>query len=173
MIILKIGSLDIPTLAALDLEQSYEPLGGEAIFRTVSGLGLKQTTWRKTRIVTSGSGWMPAGLETLDTTAQLTLSCIVPRRVPAVFATRQATLPAARRSDAGHTPWGIATRADGGTVLTAVSLAGNIATVTAVSGAVAYDVLYFPQFTVWAGRPTDSGARGDASYRWELVCEEV
>ena len=173
MMILKIGALEIPTLAALDIEQSYEPLGGEAIFRTVNGTGLKQSTWQKTRITTSGSGWLPAGLETIDTTAQLTLACIVPRAVPAAFATRQATLPAARRTDAGHTPWGIATLADGSPVLTAATLAGNVATLDAVEGAVAYQALYLPQFAVWAGRPTSSGTRSDASYRWELVCEEV
>ena len=173
MMMLKIGALEIATLAALEIEQSYEPLGGEAIFRTVSGAGLKQSTWKKNRIVTAGSGWMPAGLETIDTTAQLTLACIVPRAVPAVFATRQATLPTTRRADTGHVPWGIATRADGSTVATTASLAGNVATVAVVDGAVAYHVLYFPQYTVWASRPTSSGTRSDASYRWELVCEEV
>ena len=173
MMILKIGALAIPTLAALDLEQGYEPLGGEAIFRSVSGVGLKQSTWQKTRITTSGSGWLPAGLETLDTTAQLALSCIVPRAVPADFATRQATLPATRRSDSGHTPWGVAYLADGSPVVTAAVMVGNVATLDAVDGAVAYQALYLPQFTVWASRPTGSGTRGDASYRWELVCEEV
>lgn len=173
MMVLKIGALEVQTLAALEIEQSYEPLGGEGIFRTVNGTGLKQSTWQKTRIVTAGSGWMPAGLETIDTTAQLTLACIVPRAVPAVFATRQATLPTTRRADAGHEPWGVATRADGSTVFASVALAGNVATVAAVDGAVAYHALYLPQFTVWASRPTDSGTRGDASYRWELVCEQV
>lgn len=170
---LKLGTLEIPLLAALDLEQAYEPIGGEGIFRTVNGSGLKQATWKKTRITTSGGGWLPAGLESLDVNAQLTLSCIVPRAVPAVFATRQATLPAARRSDTGHTPWGIAFLSDGSPVKTTASLAGNVATLAAVSGAVAYQAMYLPQFTVWAMRPTDSGTRGDASYRWQLVCEEV
>ncbi len=173
MMILKIGALEIPTLAALDMEQAYAPIGGEAIFRTVSGTGLKQSTWQKTQITTSGSGWLPAGLDTLDTTAQLVLACIVPRSVPATFATRQATLPAARRSDVGHTPWGVAFLSDGSPVITAATLAGDVATLDAVDGAVAYQALYLPQFTVWASRPTDSGTRSDASYRWELVCEEV
>ena len=173
MMILKFGALEIPLLAALDLEQSYEPIGGEGIFRTVAGNGLKQSTWAKTRITTSGGGWLPAGLESLNVNAQLTIACIVPRSVPAVFATRQATLPATRRSDTGHTPWGIAFLADGSPVKTAATLAGNVATLDAVSGAVAYQAMYLPQFTVWAFRPTDSGTRGDASYRWQLVCEEV
>lgn len=170
---LKLGSLAIPLLAALDIEQSYEPIGGESIFRTGSGLGLKQATWAKTRITTSGSGWLPTGLETLNFNTQMVLSCIKPRRVPADFATRQATLPAARRSDAGCTPWGIALMPDDSAVQTSVSLVGHVATLGAVAGAVSYEALYLPQFTVWAFRPTDSGNRSDASYAWQLICEEV
>lgn len=170
---LKIGALSIPTLAALELAQEYPHLDPESIFRTVSGSGIKQMTWRKQRIVTSGSGWLPAGLDTLDTSAQMTLSCIVPRAVPADFATRQATLPAARRSDAGHTPWGAAFMASGQSVSTPATMAGDVATLDAVTGAVAYQAMYLPEFTVWPMRPTERGNRGDASYTWELVCEQV
>ena len=84
-----------------------------------------------------------------------------------------ATLPAARRSDSGHTPYGIAILPSGQAVKTAAALVGDVATVTAVSGATAYAVQYYPQLTVWALRPSASGNRGDASHRWELVCEEV
>ena len=35
--LLKIGALAIPNRAALDLDQTYETLGGETILRTVSG----------------------------------------------------------------------------------------------------------------------------------------
>lgn len=173
MIMLKFGALEIPTLAALDIDQAYEPLGGESIFRTGTGAGLKQMTWRKTRIVTSGSGWLPAALDQVDLTAPIVLGCVTPRRVPAVFATRQATLPTTRRSDSGHTPWGLAIMPDGMAVRTALSLAGNVATLTAVAGAVSYEAMYLPQFTVWAMEPNESGVRGEASYRWDIVCEEV
>ena len=173
MMTLKIGSLSIPLRASLDIDQSYEPIGGESVFRTINGTGIKQATWAKTRIVTSGSGWMPAGLESLNVNQQLVLACVVPRRVPANFATRQATLPAARRSDAGCVPWALAILADDSVVQTSVTMAGNVATAAAVSGAVSYEILYLPQFTVWASRPTDSGNRGEASYTWQLVCEEV
>ncbi len=173
MMTLKIGGLAIPLLAALDIEQSYEAIGGEAVFRTVNGTGIKQSTWKKLRVTTGGGGWIPAGLETLDVAQPLTLACILPRAVPADFATRQATLPAARRGDAGHTPWGLALLPDGGIAETQISLAGNVATLDAVTGAIAYQAMYLPQLTVWASRPRDSGNRGDASYRWELVCEEV
>lgn len=170
---LKVGTLEIPLLAALEIEQTYTPLGGETILRTLGGAAIKQETWRRTRITTSGSGWLPAGLDTLSTATQVALACIVPRTVPAVFATRQATLPAARRSDAGHLPWGIALLADGSQVATPATLAGNVATLTAVPNAVSYQAMYLPLITCVILRPTDSGNRSDASYRWELVAEEV
>lgn len=173
MITLILGSLSIPKLSALEMDQTYEPIGGESIFRTISGTGLKQTTWDKTRIVTNGSGWMPAGLESLDTKQQMVLSCIKPRDVPCVFATRQATLPTARRSDSGHVPWGLAIMSDGSSVMTAATMATNVATLAAVSGAVAYVAMYLPQFTVWASRPTDSLSTASATYTWQLICEEV
>lgn len=173
MIMLKFGTLEVPTLAALEIEQSYELLGGESIFRAVNGTGLKQATWSRVAINTSGSGWLPAGLDTLDRSQPITLACVTPRKVPAVLATRQATLPTTRRSDAGHVPWGIAHLADGSTVKTTATLAGNVATLAAVAGAIAYEAYYLPQFTVWAGKPVESGSRGDATYRWEIVCEEV
>ena len=79
----EIGSIVLHDIQSLDLEQAYEPLGGEAILRAVSGLGLKQATWSKLRETTSGSGWMPPSLAALDTTAQQTLKCAVPRSIPA------------------------------------------------------------------------------------------
>lgn len=173
MMFFKVGALTIPTLAALDIEQTYAPLGGEGIFRTIGGTGIKQMTWQRQRVTTAGSGWLPAALAELDTSTSLVLACITPRAVACDFASRQATMPAKRRSDAGHTPWGVAILPDGGAVNTPLTLSGNVATLTAVAAAVDYQAIYLPQYTVWAMRPTESGSRGDASYRWELVCEEV
>lgn len=169
----QLGNFTLPALAGLDIDQQYAALGSEAILRAGSGRGIKQMTYHKLRVVTSGSGWLPGGLESLDFAAQHTLRCVVPRGMPVVFATRQATLPAARRSDAGYTPFATAIRADGSAVDAAVSVAGNVATVAAVSGAVDYRVAYYPQLTVWAMRPETSGNVGDASYSWSLTCEEV
>lgn len=173
MITLKFGALEIPLLAALEIEQSYDEIGGETVFRTTQGVGIKQTTWAKHQVTTSGGGWIPPGLDALDRSAPMQLACVTPCSVAADFSTRQATLPATRRSDAGHVPWGLAFLPDGGTVKTAAALVGNVATLAAVSGAVAYVAMYLPQYSVWAGRPTVSGSRSDASYRWDIVCEEV
>lgn len=173
MMVLKIGSLSVPLLAALNITQDYAPMDPETVLRTVSGAGLKQSTWSKMRITTRGGGRVPAGLESINTKTQMVLGCITPCSIPAVFATRQATLPAARRSDSGHVPWGFAILADHTPVKTAATMAGNVATLTAVTGAVEYVACYLPQYTVWAFRHTTSGERKSAAYSWELVCEEA
>lgn len=169
---LKIGSVEISRLSALDLEQSYEILGGETILRTIDGTGIKQSTWSKLRTTISGGGWLPPGLATLDVTTQQTVACFVPRAIPCDV-NRQATLPTARRSDSGYTPWALAFLADGSAQETPVSIQGNVGTATDVQGAIGYQINFLPAFTAWVSRPTESGNRGDASYRWEVVAEEV
>jgi len=172
VISLKIGSLEIPDRSALDLDQTYEPLGGESILRTMSGVGIKQVTWSRLRTTISGSGWSPPGLEGIDTTTQQAVACLIPRALIA-DAGRQATLPTARRGDEGAEPWAWAIRPDGSVVNTGVSISGDLATADAVTGAIGYQILYYPLLTCWISRPTESGVRGDATYRWEITCEEV
>ena len=169
----QLGAITLPVVAGFDLDQSYEQIGGEAIFRASSGRGIKQATWSKLRITTSGTGWIPSGLEALDYTAQMTLKCIVPKGISAVLATRQATLPTGRRSDSGFIPFGTAILSDGRHVSTPATMAGHVATLDAVAGAVAYQANYYPELTVWAMRPETSGNLSDASYQWQITCEEV
>ena len=173
MLIFKIGTFELPVLAGLDINQSYEEFGGESVFRAADGTGYPQQTWSRLRVTTSGAGWIPSGLQSIDRTTVQTVACVVPRTVPAVFATRQATLPTARRSDAGHQPYGLALFADGQAQLVSVTLAGDIATVANTAGAVAYAVGYFPQFQAYVFRPAISGSPSDASHSWEIVAEEV
>lgn len=165
-------SISIPNRSALDLTQTYEPIGGDTLLRSISGVGIKQTTWKKTRTTITGGGWIPPGLATIDHTVQVSISCIVPRAV-ACDGSRQATLPAARRVDAGHTPWAFALMPDGGAVNSVVSMAGNVATATAVTNAIGYQVLYLPLLNCWINRPVESGSRSDGTYQWSLTAEEV
>lgn len=168
----EIGALAIPGLAAFDLTQEYQNIGPETMLRSVSGRAIKQMTYAKLRVVTSGSGWIPDGLQILDRSITHVVRCVKPRLVPAVFATRQATLPAARRTDTGSTPWGYARLPGGQTVSSAVSMAGDVATVSAVTDAVAYSVAYLPEITAFVMPPSESGDMGTATYRWEIVAEE-
>ena len=170
---LEIGGAVIPNRAGFDVDQQYEMLGTETILRACSGRGIKQMTYEKMRITTSCSGWMPSGLETLDYTAQHVVKCVVPRGITANPSTRQATIPAARRSDSGYLPFGLAISATGEAVKTAVTMATNLATCDAVSGATSYHVSWYPSVTCWLMRPQTSGNLADASYRWELTAEEV
>lgn len=170
---LQIDNLAIGMIAGHDINQSYESIGPESIRRAVSGRGIKQMTYDKLRIVTSGRGWIPAGLSQLDYSSQHTLRCIFPRRIETVFSTRQATLPAARRSDAEYLPFGYALFPNGDVKPSAVTMAGNIATVESVSGAIAYAVGYFPQVSAYLARPKESLDAASGSYAWELIAEEV
>ena len=169
MKILKIGDFVLPVYAGFDLTQRYEPMGGEAILRACSGRGIYQRTWRKTRVVTSARGWVPSGLQSLDFDAQHAVACVTPETVPADFVTRQATLPATRRDDDGHIPYGLAQLAGGQTVMTGCDVVDDLATVDEVTGAEAYQVGYYPLLTCWVLRPTRSGPEA----AWELICEEV
>lgn len=171
--ILQIGSFVLPVAAGLELQQTYEQIGGQGILRAVSGRGIKQRTFSKLRVRTSGSGWLPAGFEEIDVDVQHVMKCIAPRRLLANFSTRQATLPASRRSDSGFAPFAFAELSGGRLIDCALSLSGDVATAASVSGALAYHINYYPQLTVWVLNPTTSGNAGDASYGWELIAEEV
>jgi len=170
--ILKIGSVEIPARSSLDIDQTYEPLGGETILRTLSGAGIKQATWQRTRTVISGGGWIPPGLTHLDYTTQQSVACIVPRAL-ICNGSRMATLPAARRADTGYEPWAWALMPDGSTINADLTLVGSLATAAVVSGAQGYQILYYPQITAWISRPDIAGSRATAGYQWQIVAEQV
>lgn len=165
----QLGDVVVPITAALGLQQSVELFGGAARLRMADGAGVAQVTWRKHRITLSGDGWAPLGLRGMSFDGPLVLRCGLPEAVTS--ASNAITLPAARRIDAGYEPFARAHTADGD-IDTAVSLAGNVATCTAVSGAIGYSVMYYPQITVLADPPATSFDRGGATSSWEIVCEE-
>lgn len=166
-----IGGVSIPDLAALELQQTYEPIGGEMTLRTIGGSAIKQITWQKWRTTITGGGWLPFGLSSLDYSAQMAVACIVPRGV--VCSGLSATLPAARRSDTGYVPWGVALMADQTTQITAATMAGNVATLDAVAGAIGYQAMYYPLLQCYVSRPKEQGVRETASYGWSIVAEEA
>lgn len=167
--ILKIGAFEMPVMAALEINQKYEPIGGEHIFRTINGRGVGQSTWRKTRVTTSGTGWIPPGLDEVDTRVQQAVACVVPKLLSANLGTRVATVPGTFRTDAGHAPYGLAIMANHQAVPVPVTRILNEVTVAAVAGAVAYKVGYYPLLNCILRRPNTSGP-GNA---WEIVAEEV
>lgn len=163
-----IGGVVVSFDASHQLSQSYESLGGRALQRMLSGSGNLQTHWAKVRTLIGGSGRLPAGLDGLDYTASMSLSCAAPRSI--FSATTSATLPAAHRTD--WAPHGYAI-VDGRQVVTAISIATNAVTFTAVSGASGYVVVYYPILTVFAEPPRLSFTARGVVCGWEITAEEV
>lgn len=166
-----LGGVSVPMTAALDLSQTYEPIGGSTLLRMASGAAVKLTHWQKLSTQLSGGGWIPAGLQDLDYSAPLTLSCIAPRAV--LSATNTATLPAARRTDSGAEPYAFALLVDGTPVNTTCSVVGNAATAGAVTGAARYVFNYYPELSVYATPPQESFDAAAGSLNWTLTAEEV
>lgn len=168
---LELGSVVVPLWASMRIAQTYEIIGGAGVLRMLNGSARKQTQWQRLSTRITGSGNVPAGLDGLDYSAPLTLKCAAPRSITA--AASVITIPSARRSDSFHLPHGFAESAAGVLTRTAVGLAGNVATLTPVVGAVRYTVLWYPEFSVFAEPPRGDIDVGDASFGWELTAEEV
>lgn len=166
----ELGAVVVPIIAALDLQQQIETIGGSASLRLGQGALIKQTAWRRVRITLSGSGWCPLGLGNLDWEAQHVLKCGLPDSI--TTATPSIALPAARRTDAGYLPFARA-HTPGGWRDTSVAIAGDVATITPVPGAQMYQVWYYPQITCMVEPPPRDFDRGANRAAWELVCEEV
>ena len=167
---LSIDSVRFPVQVAGEISQDYEFFGGFSLLRLGAGAAVHQETWRKTRTTLSATGLVPPGLAGVDWSTSHLLGCVAPRSIQA--ASPVIALPAARRSDAA--PYGFAVVENGLLRSVAVSLAGDVATLGPVAGALSYQVLWYPLLTVRA--PAGVRASYDAAgavASWELACEEV
>lgn len=165
----ELGGVQVPLAAGLDLQQSYEPIGGWTLLRMMNGAAIKQQHWQKLRTSVSGEGWIPEGLQALDYSAAMTLKCVAPRALAS--ASNVIVLPAARRADAA--PFGFVVMADGSLRDTPGSLAVDTFTLTVVSGAVRYVAHYYPQLSVMAEPPRTRYALAGGIAGWSLDAEEV
>ena len=52
-------------------------------------------------------------------------------------------------------------------------MAGNVATLDAVAGAIGYHAMYYPLLQCYVSRPKEQGVRETASYGWSIVAEEA
>lgn len=165
---LKIAGVEI-SLNEFPAQQGYKDLGGLTLRRMANGAALAQQHWRKLAISISGNGWAPPALKGIDWSAPVVVSCIAPRSVAS--ATVNATLPAARRSDAA--PYATAL-VDGKLVATLMSLVGDAATATAVSGASSYRFFYYPQLSCYALNGVEETLDiAGAAFSWSIEAEEV
>ena len=52
-------------------------------------------------------------------------------------------------------------------------MAGDVANITPVAGATQYQVVYFPEISVFADPPVEDKAERGPSYGWTLIGEEI
>ena len=167
---LSVDGVRLPMQVAGEISQDYEFFGGYSLLRLGAGAAVHQEVWRKTRTTLSASGLVPPGLAALDWSTAHVLGCVAPRSAQSVGPV--IALPAERRPDAP--PYGFAVDASGLLRPVAVSVAGDVATLAPLAGAVSYQLLWYPLLTVRcpAGPRVSYDAAG-AVASWELVCEEA
>lgn len=164
-----IAGVSIP-IEVFPATQEYSVLEGATVHRMLSGAALKQQHWRKMSTQITGDGWAPPALAGVDWSAAVEVSCIAPRAIHS--AANTATLPAARRSDLAVNVYAHAV-VNGELAATPVSVVGNAATATAVSGASAYQFCYYPKFNAYSSGPSESLDLAGAAYGWSITLEEV
>ena len=165
-----LDTLRVPVAVGGEIQQTFETFGAFTLLRLGLGAAVHQEAWRKLRTTLSITGAVPVGLDGLDWAATHTLACIAPRSIQST--TNTINLPATRRSDAP--PFGFAITAAGLLQPTTVTLAGNVATLAAVPGATAYQVLWYPLLTIRApAGPSVSYDAAGAVAGWQLTAEEV
>jgi hypothetical protein len=171
--------MSIPTLKIAGVEfslqtfaanQSYRPIGGSPLHRKLNGARAKQTHRSKLGTTISGGGGAPAAPAAGGGAAGGGIYCIEPRAIHS--ASTSATLPAARRSDLAVNVLAYAVVA-GELVATAVSMATDTATATAVSGATSYQFYYYPKLNFYSSGPAESLDMERAVYSWSIEAEEA
>lgn len=167
--LLKIAGVEV-ALQTFPTAQSYDVLEGATLHRLLNGAGAKQTHWRKLATQISGDGWAPVALAGVDWSVPVEIACIQPLAIHS--ASNSATLPVARRSDLTTNVYARAV-VSGELVETAVSMAGDVATATAVAGATSYQFWYYPKLNFYSSGPSESLDLSGAAYAWELSAEEV
>lgn len=150
--------------------QVYRTLQGAVIHRMLNGSAVKQTHWEKTATTINGAGFAPPALAGVNWKALVEISCITPR---SIYSTSNvATMPTGRRTDIADQVVAFAVVA-GRNVITPVSVAGNIATATTVSGASGYKFWYYPKLMCISNGPTESLDMAGGGNSWSLDAEEA
>lgn len=164
-----IGGIVVPHLGALQITQEYRPIESVARRRMGSGRLFQQTHWRKlATTINIPLAWIPPALVSVDWDANIQIACVAPRTAQSVA--NAITLPAARRSDAPIDGFAVVGNQ---LVATPLNLVGDVATLTAVAGATAYRVNYYPLLTCYASPPEEQLDAAGAVYGWRLEAEEI
>lgn len=166
----EIGGVVIELPQAMQMTQSFEPFGGVATHRMMSGTGVRQTNWTKLKTNINCEGFIPPGLAAVDWTQPVTVKCGTTRSITST--SNAIAIPAGRRSDTGYEPTAKAL-VDGNWVATPCNVAGNTATCTVVGGATAYMVEYYPQLNLFLEPPQQTYDRTNGRWSWTVSGEEI
>lgn len=151
------------------LTQDYETLGATGALRMADGALKHRTAWHgKIKTVISGEGVTPSGLSGIDHTLNHNVKCIKERGVSS--SSNVINVPSGRRAD-----YGVEGLVHIGSkiVKTPVSLSGDTATLTPVTGAEIYQAIYWPEFTCKFEPVEESGRVRGARHTWRLIGEQV
>lgn len=160
-----IGGIVVPTLAALDVRQTYQWFGGRSVRRTMDGTPIEQWSYRKLRTEISGAGWVPPGLDEVQ--GIVTIDCMARRTVGST--SNVIVLPTAYRPDVAPVGYALV---GGSLVETPVMMASLTATLTVVGGASGYQVHYFPRLTALADPLQTDDDIANAELRWSITAEQ-
>ena len=151
--------------------QRYTPLGDGVVLRRSKGAAVKMRHWDLRWAVTvSGSGWMGPGLAGLDYDQPLELRCTQPMDVHTTALTT--TIPGQVRPDVA--PWCLAYVGSDWTQTPVDYDSGTgVATITAVAGALEYQVCWMPMFSVFMTRPERGLDPSTATHDWSFTAEEA
>lgn len=147
----------------------YEPFGGSAELRMADGTGIKQTHWRKTRILASGSGHLEPALEHLDYSGPLELWCVKSQSFSGTGLQYQLPPADKRRPDVAPWAWALV-----GERLqdVAIALDGDLASLTPLPGASRYQVFWLPRFSVFTDGLVTDWDEAQGRYDWSLEARE-
>ena len=165
-----LGGVIVHLVSAADFTQSFRRVGGGRVRRRTQNGGVKTAEhWNKLSTSITGSGRIPSGLSGLDYNAQMELSSGSPESITS--ASNVIVIPANRRSDTDHDPYGFAVFSDH-VIATPVSISGDTATLTPIANAQGYNIAYFPKITVVAEEPVESFNRSQGIFSWSIQAEE-
>jgi hypothetical protein len=167
---IKISGIPIPLAAGFDITQTLNPILAKKLLRARDGTGIHQYRWRKYQTAINGQGIMPDGLDGLDLSVSHVIDCGISLSVSGAGASL--TIPRAFRTDGVYAPAGMAVIGDN-VQPTNVSMAGSVATLTAVSGATGYHIVYFPSLTCYITALDRSLDDATATWSWSLTAEEL
>lgn len=169
---LTIDGIALPIDWAGDLSADDEHVGGFSFVQMADGSQVYQEAWKKRRLSLQGRCLRPPALEGVDWVGGFELGWIHPDGI--VQASNVFTIPAARRSDAWILAFANVERY--GVVAAepaAVSVVGNTATVTVVTGALSYSVHWFPLITMRGQRPRVTHDINAGVFTFALEAQEV